>query len=144
MTTSMSRKLSLLRLWNITLTTFNKQSTWSVRLSGIRNTWNKTLQSQNTLAITVNLMVLHQVLEASFQYSVPIFLKQTQLVLTQENALRKFLLNTRRFPTLSSKFWSRLPSQNLTCVAMRSYSLTLRLPIQKYSFSEASISSPST
>ena len=144
MTTSMSRKSSPLLLWNITLTTFNKQSTCSVRLNGIKTTCNKTLQSQNTPAITVNQMVLHQVLVASFQYSVPIFLNQTQQALTLENALKKSLLNTKRFLTLSLKSWSRLQSQNLTYVAMRSYSLTLRLPIQKYSFSEASISSPST
>ena len=144
MTTSMSRKSSLLQLWSITLTTFNKQSTCSVRLSGIRSIWNKTLQSQNTPAITVNQMALHLVLEASFQYSAPIFLKQTQQALIQENALRKSPLNTKRSLTPSSKSWSRLQNQNLTFVAMRSYSPTLRLPIQKYSFSEASISSLST
>lgn len=144
MTTSMLRKSSLLQLWSITLTTFNKQSICSVRLSGIRSTWNKMLQSQNTPAIIVNQMALHQALEVSFQYLVPIFLKQTQQALTRENALRKSLLNTKRFLTLSSKSWSQLQSQNLTYVAMRSYSLTLRLPIQKYSFSGANINSPST
>ena len=144
MTTSMSKKSLLLQLWNITLTTFNKLSTCKVRLSGIRSTLNKTLQSQNTPVTTENQMGLHQVLEVSFQYSVPIFLKQTQLALTRVNASRKSPLNIKRFLTLSSKSWSRQQSQNLTYAAMRSYLPTPRLPIQKYSSSEASISSPST